>query len=80
MPEELGPGSTLQNGRYRILGVIGRGGMGEVYKARDTRLDRDVSVKRLLLNDRKASAIFEREARLLARRPSRSTYPRTSAP
>ena len=39
----LEPGSRL--GPYQILSPLGAGGMGEVYRARDTRLDRDVAVK-----------------------------------
>src|ERR1700726_3146669 len=39
----LAAGSKL--GPYEILALIGKGGMGEVYKARDTRLDREVAVK-----------------------------------
>ena len=39
----LAPGKTL--GPYEILSPIGAGGMGEVYKARDTRLDRTVAIK-----------------------------------
>jgi eukaryotic-like serine/threonine-protein kinase len=37
----LSPGARL--GPYEVLAAIGAGGMGEVYKARDTRLDRDVA-------------------------------------
>ena len=56
-------------GVYHILDLLGVGGMGEVYRARDTRLGRDVAVKvlpRLFSADPERLARFEREARLLA--------------
>src|SRR6185295_995514 len=60
-------GSRL--GPYEIQMLIGIGGMGEVYRARDTRLGRDVAVKVLspaLVADATATARFEREARTVA--------------
>jgi serine/threonine protein kinase len=60
----------LVAGRYRILDKLGQGGMGAVYKAHDTHLDRDVAVKVLPghhLNDADAVARFQREARALAK-------------
>jgi Tol biopolymer transport system component len=60
-------GSKL--GPYEILAAIGAGGMGEVYKARDTRLDRVVAVKVLpehVSSDPQLKARFEREARALS--------------
>jgi serine/threonine protein kinase len=39
--------SGVRLGAYEVLGLIGAGGMGEVYKARDTRLDRSVAIKSL---------------------------------
>jgi serine/threonine protein kinase len=50
-------------GPYEILAPIGAGGMGEVYKARDTRLDRIVAIK---ISQEKFSERFEREARAVA--------------
>src|SRR5262245_16726147 len=56
-------------GPYEILAAIGAGGMGEVYRARDARLDRDVAIKVLpagFAADADRLARFEREARTLA--------------
>ena len=53
----------LQLGPYRIEGVIGAGGMGTVYKARDTRLNRTVAIK---ISEARFSARFEQEARAVA--------------
>src|SRR5215475_9872026 len=54
---------------YRITAKLGEGGMGEVYRARDTKLDRDVAIKVLpaaLSNNTERMARFEREAKVLA--------------
>jgi serine/threonine protein kinase len=61
----LSPGTRL--GPYEILSALGAGGMGEVYRARDHRLDRDVALKVLsekLADDPTMLARFEREAAL----------------
>src|SRR5262245_52507759 len=58
-----------QIGVYRVDAMIGAGGMGEVYRARDTKLGRDVAIKVLppaFLIDPERRARFEREARVLA--------------
>ena len=57
-------------GHYRLLDLVGAGGMGEVYRARDERLDRDVAVKVLpgtVSSNPERLARFEREAKALAR-------------
>jgi serine/threonine protein kinase len=53
----------LQLGPYQIVGIIGAGGMGTVYQARDSRLDRIVAIK---ITDERFSSRFEREARAVA--------------
>src|SRR5689334_14210139 len=63
----LGPGTRL--GPYEILSAIGAGGMGEVYRARDTKLGRDVAIKVLpstVTSDPDRLARFTREAQVLA--------------
>ncbi len=63
----LSSGTKL--GPYEITGALGAGGMGEVYRARDTRLERDVAIKVLpeaFAADPQRMARFEREAQVLA--------------
>src|SRR5579871_4546527 len=63
----LAPGDKL--GPFEIITAIGAGGMGEVYRARDTNLDRNVALKVLpsaLAHDTERLARFEREAKALA--------------
>src|SRR4029453_15461313 len=63
----LSAGTRL--GSYEILAAVGAGAMGEVYRARDTRLDRDVAIKILpeaFAADAERVARFQREAKVLA--------------
>ena len=64
---ELAPGTEL--GHYKLVRLIGAGGMGEVYQATDTRLDRTVAIKVLpahVAGNRQARERFEREARTIS--------------
>jgi eukaryotic-like serine/threonine-protein kinase len=61
--------SGTKLGPYEIVSALGAGGMGEVYRARDTRLGRDVAVKILpphLSSNLEARQRFEREARAIS--------------
>jgi eukaryotic-like serine/threonine-protein kinase len=65
----LAAGTTLCDGRYRLDGVLGRGGMSIVWRATDLQLERDVAIKVIsdvLVTDPSFVARFEREARLAA--------------
>src|SRR5579864_2977317 len=65
MPLALG----TRLGSYEILAAIGAGGMGEVYRAKDSKLDREVAIKILpeeWARDPERLARFEREAKVLA--------------
>ncbi len=67
VPMALATGTRL--GAYEILSLLGAGGMGEVYRARDSRLDRIVAIKILpeaFASDAEPLARFEREAKTLA--------------
>lgn len=64
---DLSPGSRF--GAYEIQSALGAGGTGEVYRARDTKLNRDVALKILpdaFASDPERVARFQREAQLLA--------------
>src|SRR5713226_9184251 len=61
--------SGARVGHYEVLALLGVGGMGEVYRARDVRLGRDVALKTLpetFVKDPERMARFEREAQVLA--------------
>src|SRR6266496_1400783 len=63
----LASGTRL--GAYEIVSLLGRGGMGEVYRAKDTKLGRDIALKILpdtFTNDPERLARFRREAHVLA--------------
>jgi Tol biopolymer transport system component len=62
----ISPGTRL--GQYTVIALVGAGGMGEVYRAKDNRLERDVALKVLRedLSQPERLARFQREARLLA--------------
>src|SRR5580692_11344591 len=65
----MGLRTGTQLGPYEVLSPIGAGGMGEVYRARDARLNRDVALKilpEIFAADPDRMARFEREARVLA--------------
>jgi hypothetical protein len=68
----VGPGTRLAS--YEIIGALGSGGMGEVYPARDLKLNRDVAIKVLpasLTSNSDRLARFQREAQVLTAESSR---------
>ncbi|HEU0178372.1 MAG TPA: protein kinase [Blastocatellia bacterium] len=67
--DKIGSMAGMTLGRYHLLSPLGSGGMGEVYRALDTRLDREVAVKILparLADNTEAMRRFEREAKAVA--------------
>jgi hypothetical protein len=68
-PTQLSLTAGTRLGSYQVLSALGAGGMGEVYRARDTKLDRDVAIKVLpaaFVSDPDRVARFRREAKTLA--------------
>src|SRR5271157_3549199 len=69
MPEPVTMGPPSSIGHYRITAKLGEGGMGAVYRATDTKLNRDVAIKilpRAFAEDSASMQRFEREAQVLA--------------
>ena len=69
-PMGVNPEIPKSIGRYEILSLVGRGGMGVLYRARDPRLERDVALKMMLVDfrsDPNALDRFQREAKAVAR-------------
>ena len=62
MSEAFPPNSLISH--YRVVSKIGAGGMGEVYLARDTRLDRSVAIK--IVPDQTLKQRFDREAKIIS--------------
>ncbi len=63
------PSVNTSFAHYRVVSKLGAGGMGEVYRARDTRLNRDVALKvlpEIFARDTERMARFEREAQVVA--------------
>jgi Tol biopolymer transport system component len=68
-PDDSSPGRPTRLGPYELMSSIGRGGMGEVYRGRDTRLNRTVAVKILppdMAHSAEARRRFQREAQAIA--------------
>jgi serine/threonine protein kinase len=77
----LSAGTRL--GPYELVSPVGAGGMGEVYRAKDTRLERTVAVKVLparLSSSAESRQRFEREAKTISRSPYAGRSARRKAP